>query len=595
MKNFFNSIQWKLIVIYVLLTLIAMQIIGLYFVRATEEYYMDNFESTLETQAGLLSVNLERYLSEDIANVKEINLLVNNLFALSGVDASIMDRNGLVISTTEQRSANIIGKRISQTEVNSALLGIRSEAIRVNTGNGERTKYLAVPVKQGGNVIGVVFLQASVESVYETIDKINIILFSAILIALIATVILGYLLSRTITKPIKEIKEQAENITHGDYKQEVTIYGDDEIGELGKTFNLMAIKLSDAMHELNEEKEKLASILSNMSDGVIALDKDERIILINQRATELLNIEEEELLSQKIGDILGEAFLPEHQETLTYRYTQDGQERILKLTNNRLDFEDERTGVIIVIYDVTKEQQHEQTRKDFVANVSHELRTPLTTIKSYIEALDDGAIKDEKIATNFIKVANQETDRMVRLVNDLLLLSRIEGDALEVNRTFISISTLIEDVIDRFNMKLQEKNINCTYLAEESLPDVFVDTDKIDQVLNNLIYNAIKYTNHGGKIQISSYLKENRIYVEVADNGVGIPEEDLSRLFERFYRVDKARSRELGGTGLGLPISREIIKAHQGGISVESELGKGTKFVFYLPLLEEAKKNERKS
>ncbi len=587
MKSFFNSIQWKLIVIYVLLTLIAMQIIGLYFVQATEDYYLDNFDSTLETQAGLLSVNLERYLSEDDINQDEIDLLVNNLFALSGVNVSIMDRSGLVISATEQRSTNIVGKKISQAEANSALLGKRSEATRVNAENGERTKYLALPVKQGGNVIGVVFLQASVESVYETTGRINRILFSAILIALIATVILGFLLSRTITKPIIEIKEQAENISQGDYKQEVVIYGDDEIGDLGQTFNLMALKLSDTIDLLNEEKEKLSSILSNMSDGVIALDKNEKIILINQRAAELLSIEEEGLLDQRIGDILGESFIPEEHETFIYRYSEDGQDRILKLTNNELEFDEEKIGAIIVIYDVTKEQKHEQMRRDFVANVSHELRTPLTTIKSYIEALNDGAIKDEAVASNFIRVANQEADRMVRLVNDLLTLSRVEGDAFELQRTTISISTLIEDVIDRFNMKLREKDIECTYLAEEEQQMVFVDPDRIDQVLNNLIYNAIKYTDQGGEIKISSYVKDNKVFIEIADSGSGIPAEDISRLFERFYRVDKARSRERGGTGLGLAITREIIKAHQGGITVSSELDKGTKFTFYLPLSEE--------
>lgn len=572
-----------------------MQIIGLYFVQATEDYYLDNFDSTLETQAGLLSVNLERYLNDNTMNQEEIDLLVNNLFALSGVDVSIMDRNGLVVSTTEKRSMDIIGKKISQTEVNSALLGIRSEATRVNTENGERTKYLAMPVKQGGNVLGVVFLQANVESVYETIGRINRILFSAILIALMTTVILSYMLSRTITKPIKEIKKQAENISHGDYKQEVTIYGDDEIGDLGQTFNLMALKLSDTIDELNEEKEKLSSILSNMSDGVIALDKDENIILINQCATELLSVKEEDLIDQQIRDILGEAFVPENQETIIYRNTHDGQERILKLTNNALEFDEEKTGAIIVIYDVTKEEKHEQMRKDFVANVSHELRTPLTTIKSYIEALDEGAIKDEEIATNFIKVANQETDRMVRLVNDLLTLSRIEGDALELKRTTISISTMIEDVIDRFNIKLKEKEIDCIYHAAEDLPMIFVDPDKIDQVLNNLIYNAIKYTDPGGEIKITSYVKDEKVFIEIADSGTGIPSEDLSFLFERFYRVDKARSRERGGTGLGLAITREIIKAHQGNIVVESELDKGTKFIFYLPLNEEVTKNDRKN
>ncbi len=588
MNKFFHSVQWKLIVIYTMIILVAMQVIGLYFVQATEEYYLDNFDRTLETQASLLSVNLERYLSEDEINEEEINLLAGSLFALSGVDVTVTDQSGVVISTSDHKDTNVIGKKISQTEVNSALLGSRSEAIRVDTEKGERTKYLALPVKQGKNVIGVVFLQASVEQVYETTSRVNRILFSAIIIALAITVILGYLLSRTITKPIKEIREQAESISQGDYKQEVTIYGRDEIGDLAQTFNLMAVKLDNAMDLLSEEKEKLANILTNMSDGVVATDKEGKIILINQRATELLDVNEADLAGTELSAELNKVLSPDKKESIIYRYTKNGKERILKLTKSDLQVDNQKTGEIIVIYDVTKDQQHEQMRKDFVANVSHELRTPLTTIKSYIEALEDGAIRDETIASNFINVANQETDRMVRLVNDLLMLSRIEGEELHPVRSQVSIFGLIEDVVDRFSLKLREKKIEIKLACADQLEPIYVDADKIDQVLNNLIYNAIKYTNVGGEIKISCYQQDDKQYVEIEDNGVGIPEEDLPRLFERFYRVDKARSRELGGTGLGLPISREIIRAHQGNISVESELGRGTKFTFYLPIRWEA-------
>lgn len=584
MNMFFHSVQWKLIVIYTMITLVAMQIIGLYFVQANEEYYLDNFNRTLETQASLLSVNLERYLSQDEINKEEINLLANSLFALNGVDVTITDQSGLVISTSDHKESSVIGKKMSQTEVNSALLGIRSEAIRVDTEKGERTKYLALPVKQGKNVIGVVFLQASVENVYETISRINRIMFSAIIIALVITTILGYLLSRTITKPIKEIREHAENISKGDYKQEVTIYGKDEIGDLGQTFNLMAVKLDNAMDLLNEEKEKLSNILTNMSDGVIATDKEGRIILINQRATELLDINREDLLDTKLNEEFSKILSPEKNESIIYRYTKNDKERILKLTKSDLQIDDQMTGAIIVIYDITKDQKHEQMRKDFVANVSHELRTPLTTIKSYIEALEDGAIKDEKVAANFINVANQETDRMVRLVNDLLMLSRIEDEAFQPDLSQVSLSGLIEDVVDRFSIKFREKNISIQVECADNLVPIYVDADKIDQVLNNLIYNAIKYTDQNGEIKINCYQRADKQYVEISDNGVGIPQEDLSRLFERFYRVDKARSRELGGTGLGLAITYEIIKAHQGTITVESEIDKGTKFTFSLPI-----------
>jgi len=229
-----------------------MQIIGLYFIQFTEEYYIDNFNETLDAQASLISVNLERYLIEDKLNDKEIDDLVNNLFALNGVEVSIMDNSGFVISTSEKKIPSIVGKKISQAEVNRALLGTRSEAIRIDSETGHRMKYLAIPIKQGKSILGVVFLQASVEDVYDTIYRINRILLSALIIALILTVFLGFLLSRTITKPIKEITKQAENITKGDYNQQVKIYSNDEIGILGETFNHMAIRLNDAINQIEE-------------------------------------------------------------------------------------------------------------------------------------------------------------------------------------------------------------------------------------------------------------------------------------------------------------------------------------------------------
>ncbi len=588
MEKYFNSIQWKLIVIYILLILISMQIIGLYFIQFTEDYYIDNFNETLDAQASLLSVNLERYLIEDKQNEKEIDDLVNNLFALNGVDVSIIDNSGFIISSSEKKVPSIVGKKISQTEVNRALLGTRSEAVRIDSETGHRIKYLAIPIKQGKNVLGVVFLKASVEDVYDTIYRINRILLSAIIIALIFTVLLGFLLSRTITKPIKEITKQAENIIKGDYNQQVKIYSNDEIGNLGETFNHMALRLSDAINQTEEEKEKLSNILSNMSDGVIATDKDERLILINQRALDLLGIKEAQVKFKNINDILGEQILTNSKDYLLYEHEVENDIKILKLTISYIFHNNnEKVGAIIVLYDVTKEQKLEQIRQDFVANVSHELRTPLTTIKSYLEALEDGAINDKKIANNFIKVASQETDRMIRLVNDLLLLSRMEENKTIINKSLISIGEMIEDVVDRFNFKFRQKSIDYEINLPENIPLINADRDKIDQVLNNLISNAIKYTNKNGKILVTVYKINKNLYVEIMDNGIGIPKNHFSRLFERFYRVDKARSREMGGTGLGLSISYEIIKAHQGEIYVESEMNRGTKFTFYIPIDEE--------
>lgn len=589
-RIFFHSIQWKLVIIYILLILISMQIIGIYFIQSLEKYYVDNFNETLYAQASLLSVNLERYLTEDEREETEkrmdIDNLVDNLFALNGVDVSIIDNNGIILSTSEKKFPSIIGQKIYQMEVNRALLGTRDEAIRIDPKTGHRMKYLALPIKQGNNILGAVFMKASIEGVYDTIHRINKILLTGTLIALVFTAVLGFFLSRTITKPIKEITVQAADMTTGNFDQRVKIYGDDEIGRLGETFNRMAGRLKKAINQNEEEKEKLSSVLTHMSDGVIATNEAGRIMVINHRALEIMNLEESQVLHRYLEEIFKGISLPKNDENIFYEYDNENEIKVLKLTFNVIHRINPREiGIIIVLYDVTKEQKLEQMRNDFVANVSHELRTPLTTIKSYLEALEDGAIEDSSLASRFIKVASHETDRMIRLVSDLLHLSHLD-EKQTLNKTLVSMKEMIEDVVDRFSFQCKQRSIALKMEVSDYLPVMAVDRDQMDQVLDNLLSNAIKFTKRNGKILVSAKLKGNRLYIEVTDTGIGISKNHLARLFERFYRVDKARSREMGGTGLGLSIAREIIKAHDGDIYVESEVNQGTKVTFYIPLSE---------
>ena len=587
--SFIQSIQWKLVVIYILLILFSMQIIGIYFVQSLEKYFVDNFNETLKAQASLLSVNLERYLTfnekQEEERRTEIDALVDNLFALNGVDVSIIDSNGVVLSTSEKTIPGVVGQKISQTEVNRALLGTRDEAIRIDPETGHRMKFLALPIKQGNNVLGAVFLKASIEEVYTTIHKINKILMTATVIALIFTALLGFILSRTITRPIKAITKQAAKLTMGDFNQQVKVLSDDEIGKLGETFNKMASRLKEAEYQNEEEKEKLSSILTHMSDGVIATDQNGKVIVVNQRALEIIDLNQEEALNKNIKDLFVKLNNPQKNENILYKYEVDGETKFLKLSFNILQrFNKGKVGEIIVLSDVTKEQKLEQMRKDFVANVSHELRTPLTTIKGYLEALEDGAVETLEVANRFIKVANHETDRMIRLVTDLLQLSSLDEKNLLLNKSTVSIKEMIEDVVDRFSFQCKRRAILLETQLATDLPSLKIDRDQIDQVLDNLFSNAVKYTKKNGKITVSAKTENGKLFIEVADTGIGISKTHLTRLFERFYRVDKARSRELGGTGLGLSIAKEIIKSHQGEIFIESEVNKGTKIGFYLPL-----------
>ncbi|MEW9671690.1 cell wall metabolism sensor histidine kinase WalK [Ammoniphilus sp. 3BR4] len=600
--KFFKSVQWKVVVIYLLLILVAMQVIGAYFIREVENYYINNFTETLNTQSNLLAVNLQRYLDIEMENqqddleesrTSDINYLVNNLLALRDTDVQVIDRNGVVLTTTEEDKV-IIGQKNTREEVNLALLGTRYEATQIQPQTGQLVRVLAIPIKSGIRTIGALYMVASMEEMYETMRRINGILLTATVISLIMTGSLGILLARTITTPVKEITRQASAMAEGDFNRRVKVYSKDEIGQLAEAFNYLTKRLREALAQNEEEKQKLSSILSNMSDGVIATDKEGRVILINARAREMLSVEEEAVLGTTIYDVLQ---LPQDEDNILLLFKGigsvlvlppgDEDRRILKATFRQLKKDEQMSkGIIAVLQDVTEQEILEKQRKEFVANVSHELRTPLTTLKSYLEALEDGAIHDTEVAPRFINVTLNETDRMIRLVNDLLHLSRLDSRQSAMRRRNMEIPDLILHALERFSVQFQQKGLEVKLELEEKLPTVYADPDSLAQVMDNLLSNAVKYSYRETSLSIRAFvIKEKKMMaIEIGDEGVGIPKRDLTQIFERFYRVDKARSREMGGTGLGLSIAQEIIFAHQGDITIESEINQGTKVTFTLPL-----------
>jgi two-component system sensor histidine kinase VicK len=502
-----------------------------------------------------------------------------------------------VLSTSLQSHQSIIGQKNTGTEVSRALQGIRlNETTMIDTA-GIRNKVLAMPVHDGNKVIGAVYMIASMEDLYDTINRINRILFSGTIIALALTALLGIILSHTITNPIKEITQQATAVAEGDFNHQVKVVGHDEIGQLGNAFNYMTNRLKEALSLNEEEREKLASILSNMSDGVVATDDLGKVIVMNRRAKQMLQIKEKDVAGIDIAELLGMSkekigqYVLGDLNTAMIDLSIVDEEEPLKV---RVTFtpihrrERGITGTIAVLQDVTEQEKLEQSRREFVANVSHELRTPLTTIKSYLEALDDGALDDRQLADRFIGVTRNETERMIRLVTDLLHLSRLDSRQAILSKEPTDIVDMLEEVADRFSFQLQQREIAIAIHVEEGIPAVRMDPDQIDQVLDNLMSNAIKYTPEGGSIEIAVRKTENQmLQIAIKDDGIGIPKKDLERIFERFYRVDKARSRSMGGTGLGLSIAREIVKAHGGAIELESEMTRGTKVSFTLPIQQE--------
>ncbi|MED5018235.1 cell wall metabolism sensor histidine kinase WalK [Paenibacillus chibensis] len=598
--SFFRTIQAKLIIIYVLLILIAMQLIGVYFVSAMKNSLTRNFTQDLQERAELLSVlaaeKLESTADTGENNVESLGAIVTNLFNMDGAEIQVLDASGKVLITSNQSHADYVGRKNTQTVVSRALQGSKDNEEYVIDEDNIRKKVVAKPVLNKGKIVGAVYIVASMKELYTTMGRVNNIFISGILLALGLTAVLGVILAHTITHPIKEMTKHATAVAEGDFDQKMPVFGNDEIGQLSEAFNYMTTRLREALLVNEEEKEKLASILTNMSDGVIATDEAGRIILMNRRAGAILGVDEEELSGSGIAEVLG---LSEEQTqtftegTYVTMLLQIGHEaelsymiRVTFTPIHRREFG--ITGTIAVLQDVTEQEKLEASRREFVANVSHELRTPLTTIKSYTEALDDGALDDPPLASRFVGVIQNETGRMIRLVTDLLHLSRLDNKEALIRKQPSDVLEMLEDVADRFAFQMQQKDIRSEVKVEAGLRKALCDRDQIDQVLDNLVSNAMKYTQPGGSIAMgAAEAPGNLLAISVQDTGIGIPKKDLDRIFERFYRVDKARSRSMGGTGLGLSIAREIVLAHGGTISIQSELGQGTKVTFTLPLAED--------
>ncbi|AKG36852.1 cell wall metabolism sensor histidine kinase WalK [Paenibacillus durus] len=597
--SFFRTIQAKLIIIYVLLILIAMQLIGVFFVSSMKNSLTDNFTKDLKARAEMLSIlTADKFSSEaggtsEESSVDSLRGMVNNLY-INGAEIQVLDASGKIITTSVQSQSDYVGRRNTQTVVSRALQGISDNEEYIIGDDNVRKKVVAKPVWSGGKVVGAIYIAADMKDLYATMGRINSVFISGLLIALALTAVLGVILAHTITQPIKEMTRHATAVAEGSFDRKMPIFGNDEIGQLSKAFNYMTGRLRDALSQNEEEKEKLASILTNMSDGVVATDETGRVILMNLRASLMLGAEEplprgfalDRLLGLE-GDQTLALFGGTAQSTmLRLKSSEEEEPNIVRVTFTPIHRrEGGIAGTIAVLQDVTEQENLEASRREFVANVSHELRTPLTTIKSYAEALDDGALEDPQLAGRFVGVIRSETERMIRLVTDLLHLSRLDSREAQLRYQETDIAEMLEDVADRFSFQIRQKRISIRTVVRREISTAWLDRDQIDQVLGNLVSNALKYTPEGGRIEIEAGRNsEGMLEISVCDSGIGIPKKDIERIFERFYRVDKARSRNMGGTGLGLSIAREIVKAHGGAISLQSELNKGSKVTFTLPL-----------
>jgi two-component system sensor histidine kinase VicK len=600
--GFFRSIHFKFVLIYVLLIFVAMQIIGVYFVGELEENLVGNFTKSIKGHVNLLTYSIgeemEKERGEEDPTLEEaIDAILedpdnssNDISEVRVIDT----RSRRVIGTSAPGNQDIVGKKTTEVLIKNTLtFGKEDSDVFRDKKSGRRLWVLSTPVEANGEVIGAVYVIAEMENVFEQMDEINSIFMTGTAIALVITAILGILLARTITRPMSDMRKQALVMAKGNFSRKVRVYGDDEIGQLAVTFNNLTKKLQESQSSTEGERRKLSSVLANMTDGVISTDRRGRVNLINEPAAQLLNVSSETVMNQPIIEVLGleEEYkfedLLEERESIILDYSKKNRPFILRGNFSVIQKETGFVnGLITVLHDITEQEKIESERREFVANVSHELRTPLTTMRSYLEALAEGAWKDEEIAPSFLSVTQNETERMIRLVNDLLQLSKMDSKDYRLKTGWVNFNKFYDHIIDRFEMS---KNDDITFKRDLPKEAYFVDIDedKITQVLYNVISNSLKYSPEGGQVTFRVRASDGFIIVSITDQGVGIPKNVIDKIFDRFYRVDKARARNLGGTGLGLAIAKEMVVAHGGKIWAESVDGKGTTVFFTLPYEQE--------
>ena len=596
-RLFKDSMQLKLVLIYCLLVFIATTVIGVLIMSQLESYYMNSTKQNIikSVKEGMIS-SLSTYSSltgsrdEIKDNVDAWSKTIQGEFFVVDEGLEIIASNSAVLKSANAVDAldsSIIYTALFNNKDAVSYSMVQNDAVNIPVMN------VAMPIGHDKKVIGAVYIRQDLSLTEATIDKSKQIFLRAMLISLAITVLLGMLVASSITVPINELTETAQKMADGDFSTKLDVRSNDEIGRLAEMLNLLSTKLKATLLEMGNEKRKLETIIQNMADGLIAINLEGKIIHANQAACRLLRVPTVDLAGESYDAVI-ESFGQELALENLLTKCRDGEvsEKFEKdsviYSISYEKFKDENAndiGIIVLLKDITQRQKLENMQMDFVANVSHELKTPLTTIKGYTETLMEGYVDDEEMRKEFLGIIDSEADRMSRLVKDLLQLSRLDNDQEILNKREINLTDLVTMSARNALFMASEKGqqLNCLFEQGDKI-FVFADKDRIEQVISNVISNACKYTNEGGRIDVDVFKKESEAVITVKDNGIGIPKANQQRVFERFFRVDKARSRAMGSTGLGLAISKQIIEGHSGTIELESEENRGTVVTIKLPL-----------
>lgn len=581
-----HSIKSRFILIYVVLVLISMFIASTFIIDRLENVQIETATSSMVKTMDTLATTTSAFLKDN--NTKTLPQLDQTLkdWGISSEESAYIissDEAPQIIASTKNISSEDVKdayslKFIEPKLVMDALKGNTREKIVDYKNEGNIEKHIARPILSGdGKILAIIYMTRNLNSIYSVIEDSKVIITYATIISLITTSILGYFIANSITNPIRALTKKAKAMAKGNFNQSVEVKSDDEIGELGLMFNFLTKELRETIGKMDLEKSKLNTIFNYMAEGVIAIDRNNKLIHANSIAKKILNISEKDFnreINLKSINLYNIDY--KNEETLKGEELTKISDTFYKIKYAPYKSDTfVNSGLIIVLQNVNKEHMLDIMRKEFVANVSHELKTPITTIKSYTETLLDSDL-DRSSEKKFLKVIDRENSRMSRIVTDLLSLSNIDYNKDNLNLAKFDTYEFIDEAIESQSILITQKNHKIELDIAMDIKDIYADRNGADQILTNIISNACKYTPDNGKISIEAKNVGDFVEIKVSDNGIGIPKEDLPRITERFYRVEKGRSRAMGGTGLGLSIANEMIKSLGGSLKVDSVFGEGT-------------------
>lgn len=584
--------QKKIFLNLIFVLMIGIIVIGLLSYRTIEDTYNKGIEDKLISNADLISDMISERTNE--YGFDNINEYVRKIKTHDEIRITIIDYDGTVLVDTDE-DISLMDNHKDRPEVKKAIEGMNSIEKRYSDTIKAHYLYYAISVNRNTEYKFVARFSIPLKDIEIIKNKYLLDLFLAFVLGLLIALVIGYNTSKRITQPITQITQISEEISQGKFDLKLKIKGNDEIAKLASTINYMSEQLQYYINGLNRRNKEVEAILRSVINGIIAIDNNQRILFINEYAKELLDIEDEDLKGRHLIYVLRNHQIQEYlrktieskkfeetEITLTYP-----QERNIKLYTNPIieNMDTDTIGIIITLQEVTQIRKLERIRSEFVANVSHELKTPLTSIKGFIETLKEGAVKDEKTAMRFLNIIDHEAERLVELINDILIISELESKKEKNIKESFELEASIDEVIPIFKSEIEKKDIKIEKSIKNDMGLLYGSKDKFKQMMINLIDNAIKYSNNRGRVKIEGYIENEYKVITVEDFGIGMQAEDISRIFERFYRVDKSRSKTgEGGTGLGLSIVKHIALSFGAEISVESKIEKGTKFEIRFPL-----------